>query len=144
MHNKQYTCIFTDLSCCQQPLSQRGPFVADPGSASGASFQCMKFLSFFSYLSYLGHTSLLGLQQRPEDRATLLLSTRWSPITRKYSWALQWTLLCMYAIRKHLKKYLTQKVAHIGSPIKTGEKSEFQYNHVVFFLVLLNNLSSTW
>ena len=30
--------------------------------------------------TYLGHTSLLGLQ-RPEDRATLLLSSRSSPIT---------------------------------------------------------------
>ena len=41
--------------------------VADPGSASGGTFQCMKFLPFFiyfSYLSYLGHPLLLGLQTK--------------------------------------------------------------------------------
>ena len=44
-----------------------GPIVADPGSASGGTFQCMQFLPlfiYFSYLSYLGHTSLLGLQTK--------------------------------------------------------------------------------
>ena len=58
--------------------------LADPASASGATFQCMQFLPFlsiFSYLSYLGHASLLGLQ-RPEDRAPLLLSSCSSPITQ--------------------------------------------------------------
>ena len=41
-----------------------GPIVADPGSASGATFQCMQFLPFLSIFSYLGHTSLLGLQTK--------------------------------------------------------------------------------
>ena len=36
----------------------------------------------FSYLTYLGHASLLG--QRPEDRATLVLSSRLSPITWRH------------------------------------------------------------
>ena len=31
----------------------------------------LPILSIFSYLSYLGHSSLLGLQTKPEDRATL-------------------------------------------------------------------------
>ena len=53
-----------------------GPIVTDPEIASSATFQWMQFLPHFicsSYPSYLGHTSLLGLGQRPEDRATLLL-----------------------------------------------------------------------
>ena len=45
--------------------------VADTGSASGATFQCMH-IYIFLYVSYLGRTSLAGLQ-RSEDRATLLL-----------------------------------------------------------------------
>ena len=53
-----------------QLLSQRsktGTSVADPGSASGGTFQYMQFLPFFiyfSYLFYLGHLSLLGLQTK--------------------------------------------------------------------------------
>ena len=53
-----------------QSLSQRSKTrtsVADPGSASGGTFQCMQFLPFFiyfSYLFYLGHLSLLGLQTK--------------------------------------------------------------------------------
>ena len=41
--------------------------IADPGSTSGGTFQCMQFLPFFiyfSYLFYLGHLSLLGLQTK--------------------------------------------------------------------------------
>ena len=53
-----------------QSLSQRSKThtsLADPESASGATFQCIQFLPFlsiFSYLSYLGHTLLLGLQTK--------------------------------------------------------------------------------
>ena len=53
-----------------QSLSQRSKTrtsIADPGSASGGTFQCMQFLPFFiyfSYLFYLGHLSLLGLQTK--------------------------------------------------------------------------------
>ena len=63
----------------------------------GATFQYMKFLLFFcifSYLSYLEHPSLLGLQ-RPEERATFLLSSYSSPITQRHLWAPQWTFICM-------------------------------------------------
>ena len=51
-------------------LSQRSKTrtsVADPGSASGGTYQCMQFLPFlsiFSYLFNLGHLSLLGLQTK--------------------------------------------------------------------------------
>ena len=60
--------IHVDFST--QSLRQRSKTrtnAADPGSASGATFQYMQFLPFlsiFSYLSYLGHTSLLGLQTK--------------------------------------------------------------------------------
>ena len=65
-HNSCVTTIVTD----KQSLSQRSKTrtsVADPGSASGGTFQCMQFLPFFiyfSYLFYLGHLSLLGLQTK--------------------------------------------------------------------------------
>ena len=52
-----------------QSLSQRSKirtFLADTGSVSGATFQCMQFLPFLSIFSYL-------FKQIPEDRATLLL-----------------------------------------------------------------------
>ena len=63
------TPFVSDLSY-KQSLSQRSKTrtsVADPGSASGGTFQCMQFLPFFiyfSYLFYLGHLSLLGLQTK--------------------------------------------------------------------------------
>ena len=50
-----------------RPAVQNSTNVADPGSASGGTFQSMQFLPFFiyfSYLSYLGHLSLLGLQTK--------------------------------------------------------------------------------
>ena len=59
------------LKCAEMHLSlsqwsKTRTSVADPGSASGATFQCMQFLPFlyFSYLSYLAHTSFLGLQTK--------------------------------------------------------------------------------
>ena len=58
---------------------------------------------FFSYQSYLGHTSLLGLQTKPEDRATLSRSSRSSPTTRRHPWAPWWTLLCMPFASTHKK-----------------------------------------
>ena len=85
-------------------------------SASGGIFQCMQFLPFiyFSYLLYLGHLSLLGLQTKPEDRATLVRSARSSPITWGHSWAPWQPLLCMLLTSAH-KKCLAQKVARFGS-----------------------------
>ena len=59
-----------DWKRTMQSLSQRSKTrtnVADPGSTSGGTFQCMQFLPFFiyfSYLFYLGHLSLLGLQTK--------------------------------------------------------------------------------
>ena len=50
-----------------QSLDQRSKTstsLADTGSASGGTFQCMQFLLFlsiFSYLFYLGHLICLGL-----------------------------------------------------------------------------------
>ena len=91
--------------------------VADPGSASRATFQCMQFLLFlsiFSYLSYLGHTSLLGLQtktRRQSNSSTLFsfkshnLETSMSSVVNGF----------VHAIRKRLKKCLAQKVGHLGS-----------------------------
>ena len=73
-----------------QSLGQRSKTrtsLADTGSASGATFQCMQFLPFLSIfpdLFYLGHLSLLGLQ-RLEDRATLLLSAHSSHILSAHS-----------------------------------------------------------
>ena len=75
--------------------------------------QFLPFLIYFSYLFYLGHLSLLGLQ-RPEDRATLLLSAHSSPITRRHSRAPRQALLCMLLVSAH-KKRLTQEVGHLGS-----------------------------
>ena len=66
------TLLNLTLRSWQQSLTQRSKIctsLADPGSASGATFQCMNFLAFlfiFSYLSYLG-------LQRPKDTATILL-----------------------------------------------------------------------
>ena len=60
----------TTRQILEQSLSQRSKTrtsVADPGSASGGTFQCMQFLPFFiyfSYLFYLGHLSFLGLQTK--------------------------------------------------------------------------------
>ena len=62
-------CYHGTSGLCQS-LSQRSKTrtsIADPGSASGGTFQCMQFLPFFiyfSYLFYLGHLSLLGLQTK--------------------------------------------------------------------------------
>ena len=104
-------CVLLIQSLCQRSKTRTN--LTDSGSASRATFQCMQFLSIFSYLSYLGHPSFLGLQ-RPEDRATLLLSSCSSLITRRCSWALRWTVLCMLFASAH-KKCPVQKVGHLGS-----------------------------
>ena len=67
-------------------------------------------IPIFIFLSYLGHPLL----QRPEDRVTLPLSFRSSPITQRRSWAPRWTFLCMLLASAH-KKCLMQKVEHLGS-----------------------------
>ena len=93
-------------------------YVADPGSASGASFQCMQFLPFlsiFSYLSYLGHTSLLGLQTKTRRWATLLLSSRPSTITRRHPWTPWWTFLCM--LSASARKSASHKKWHVLVPL---------------------------
>ena len=65
-----------------QSLSQRSKThtsVADPGSTSNDTFQCMQFLPFFiyfSYLFYLGHLSLLGLQTKTRRQSNS--STFWT------------------------------------------------------------------
>ena len=74
-----------------QSLGQRSKIystnVADPGSASGGTFQCMQFLPFFiyfSYLSYLGHLSLLGLQtktRRQRNSSTFCSFKSYNPET---------------------------------------------------------------
>jgi hypothetical protein len=59
------------ISHIEQLSSQRSKThtnFADPGSASGATFQCMQFLPISSYLFYPGHLSLLG----GLNKATLL------------------------------------------------------------------------
>ena len=67
----------------------------------------------FSYLFYLGHLSLLGLQ-RPEDKATLLLSARSSSITRRHPWAPGKCFCACYLLA--LTKVPRAKVGHLGSP----------------------------
>ena len=103
-----------------QSLSQRSKTrtsVADPGSASGGTFQCMQFLPFlsiFSYLFYLGHLSLLGLQtktRRQSNSSTLCSFKSHNPETFMSSTA----SASVHAICKRSQKCLTQKVGHLGS-----------------------------
>jgi hypothetical protein len=82
------------------------------------TFQCMQvlpFLSIFSYLLYPGHLSLLGLQTRPEDRATPLLSPHSSPITRRHSWAPRQALLSCYS--QALTKSASRKKWYVLVPL---------------------------
>ena len=90
--------------------------IADSASASSDTFQCMQFLPLFSlfFLPILGDLSFLGIQ-RPEDRATLLLSAWSNLIIQKYSWALLQALLCMLLASAH-KRHLAQQVVRFGSP----------------------------
>ena len=103
-----------------QSLSQRSKTrtsVADPGSASGGTFQCMQFLPFlsmFSYLFYLGHLSLLGLQtktRRQSNSSTLCSFKSHNPETFMSSTA----SASVHAICKRSQKCLAQKVGHLGS-----------------------------
>ena len=70
-----------------RPAVQNSTNVADPGSASGGTFQCMQFLPFFiyfSYLFYLGHLSLLGLQtktRRQRNSSTFCSFKSYNPET---------------------------------------------------------------
>ena len=67
----------------------------------------MQLLPIFIYIIIIPVlSSLLGLQ-RPEDRATLLIQSRSSPITQRHSWAPRWSVLCMLfasAQKKCLRK----------------------------------------
>ena len=107
-------------SSLSQSLSQRSKTrtsVADPGSASGGTFQCMQFLPFlsmFSYLFYLGHLSLLGLQtktRRQSNSSTLCSFKSHNPETFMSSTA----SASVHAICKRSQKCLAQKVGHLGS-----------------------------
>ena len=96
--------------------------------------QLLPFLSFFSYLSYLGHTSILGFQTRPEDRATLLLSSRSSPIIQRHPWAPRWTFLCMLSVSA--RKSASRKKWYVLVPL-----DELPYfNHHWIALELLYNM----
>ena len=71
----------------------------------------LPFLCIFLYLSYLSH--FYDSKLRPDDRATLLLSSRSSFITWRHSWAPRRSVVCILfaSIRT---KYLAQKVGHPG------------------------------
>ena len=96
-----------------QSLNQRSKMrtsVADPGSASGGTCQCMQFLPFFiyfSYLFYLGHLSPLALQtktRRQSNSSTFCSFKSHNTETFMSSMA---TLLCILLISTH-KKCLAQ------------------------------------
>ena len=96
-----------------------GPIVADPGSASGGTFQCMQFLPFFisfSYLSYLGHLSLLGLQTktRRQRNSSIFCSFRSHNLETFVSSVASTSV---HAICKRSQKYLAQKVGGIQVPL---------------------------
>ena len=107
----------------------------------------------------------------PEDRTTLLLSSRSSPITWRCPWAPQWTFLCMLSASAqksnlHRKWHVLvpldgfpwfnhHSVARVALQYETGTKfshwvvpelhdikiSEIRYNHVAFFFVFVKSLS---
>ena len=104
----------------RQSLSQRSKTrtnVADPGSTSGGTFQCMQFLPFFiyfSYLFYLGHLSLLGLQtktRRQSNSSTFSSFKSHNPETFMSSAAIAF----VHAVCKRSQKCLAQKVVRFGS-----------------------------
>ena len=82
------TTLLGDRSVVR-PVVQNSTNVADPGSVSGGTFQCMQFLPFFIYFSYLsylrvGHLSLLGLQtktRRQRNSSTFCLFKSYNPET---------------------------------------------------------------
>ena len=90
------------------------------------------FLSIF-LTSYLGHLSLLGLQTktRRQRNSSAFYS---SPITRRHSWVLRWSLLCMLLASAH-KEYLTQKGVHL---VPLDRFPSFMYYLIA--LVLLYNI----
>ena len=103
-----------------QSFSQRSKTrtnVADPGSASGGTFQCIQFLPFFiyfSYLFYLGHLSLLGLQtktRRQSKSSTFSSFKSHNPETFMSSAAIAF----VHAVCKRSQKCLAQKVVRFGS-----------------------------
>ena len=100
-----------------RPAVQNSTNVADPGSASGGTFQCMQFLPFFiyfSYLSYLGHLSLLGHQtktRRQRNSSTFCSFKSYNPETFMSSAATAF----VHATLKRSQKCLAQKVARFGS-----------------------------
>ena len=103
-----------------QLLSQQSKIhtsIADPGSASNGTFQCMQFfpfLSIFSYLFYLGHFSLLGLQtktRRQRNSSTFCSFKSHNPETFVSSVA----RTSVHAICKRSQKCIAQKVGQLGS-----------------------------
>ena len=112
--------FYADRQTGAESLSQQSKTrtsVADPGSASGGTFQCMQFLPFlsiFSYLFYLGYLSLLGLQtktRRQSNSSTLCSFKSHNPETFMSSTA----SASVHAICKRSQKCLVQKVGHLGS-----------------------------
>ena len=108
------------IGSSSQSLSQRSKTrtnVADPGSTSGGTFQCMQFLPFFiyfSYLFYLGHLSLLGLQtktRRQSNSSTFSSFKSHNPETFMSSAAIAF----VHAVCKRSQKCLAQKVVRFGS-----------------------------
>ena len=98
-------------------LSKTHTSLADTGSASGATFQCMQFLPFlsiFSYLFYLGHLSLLGLQTktRRQSNSSTFRSFKSYSLETFMSSAVA---VFVHALCRRSKKYLAQKVGNFGS-----------------------------
>ena len=87
-----------------RPAVQNSTNIADPGSASGGTFQCMQFVSFFinfSYLSYLGHLSLLGLQTKTRNSSTFCSFKSHNPETFMSSAAT--AIICVNQLTMKLK-----------------------------------------
>ena len=109
--------VWADLGQLLSQRSKTRTSLADSGSASGDTFQCMKFLPFlfvFSYLSYLGHPSLLGLQtktRRWSNSSTFFLFKSHNPETSMHSTV----NVFVHAICKRSRKCLMQKVARLDS-----------------------------
>ena len=107
-----------------QLLSQQSKIrtsVADPGSASNGTFQCMQFfpfLSIFSYLFYLDHLSLLGLQtktRRQRNSSTFCLTFCLFKSHNPETFVSSVASTSVHAICKHSQKCITQKVGQLGS-----------------------------
>ena len=105
---------------CLQSLSQWSKTrtsVADSGSASGGTFQCMQFLPFSFFLTcsiYLGHLSLLGPQTktRRQSNSSTFCSFKSHNLETFMSSVAS---ASVHAICKRSQKCLAQKVGYLGS-----------------------------